>query len=60
MADLRNVNNKNIDAIGVKLGWDRTKVLAYFTKLLAQKRYNLMQNTAELKRINPDAMEELR
>jgi len=49
-----------MDILSLKLGWDRETVLAYFTKVLAQKRYNMMQNTAEIKRINPDAMEELR
>ena len=53
-------SNKNIDGIATKMNWDRQTVLSYFTKVLAQKRYNLMQNLGELKRINPDAMEELR
>jgi len=49
-----------MDNIAAKMGWDRKTVLAYFTKVLAKKRYNLMQNIGALKRINPDAMEELR
>ena len=53
-------SNKNMDSIAAKMGWDRQTVLSYFTKVLAQKRYNMMQNIGELKRINPDAMEELR
>jgi hypothetical protein len=32
-------NNSNFDAISEKLGWDRQQILAYFTKVLAQKRY---------------------
>ena len=36
-------SNQNIDILSHRLGWDRQTVLAYFTKVLAQKRYTLMQ-----------------
>jgi hypothetical protein len=52
-------SNQNIDQLSKRLGWDRETVLAYFTKVLAQKRYTLMQMIAEKKAIN-DTMEELR
>ncbi len=52
-------SNQNIDQLSNRLGWDRETVLAYFTKVLAQKRYTLMQMIAEKKAIN-DTMEELR
>lgn len=52
-------SNQNIDQLSKRLGWDRETVLAYFTKVLAQKRYTLMQMIAEKKAIY-DTMEELR
>ncbi len=52
--------NSNIDLIAERQGWDRSTVLLYFTKVLAQKRYQLMQAVGEQKRINPNTMEELR
>lgn len=37
-------SNKNLDSLAEKLGWDRESILAYFTKVIAQKRYEVFYN----------------
>ena len=41
-------SNKNLDSIAEQLGWDRETILAYFTKVLAQKRYSVFYNDGNL------------
>ena len=38
---------KNLDELSQKLKWDRQTVLAYFTKVLAQKRYTALYHNHE-------------
>ena len=52
--------NKNIDILTEKLGWDRETILAYFTKVLAQKRYTQMQAVSTGKKVKTNPIEEFR
>lgn len=58
-------SNSNFDQISEKLGWDRQQILAYFTKVLAQKRYMSLHGPHEgaavgTKQSSSNAMERLR